>query len=93
MKVKTKCNIGDIVKFYNQTSNQYQIGRISGICISYYVEFGGKIQYNIERIKIDNPYIADEITVLEGAICKKINKKIFEKEYAKECAREIAKGE
>lgn len=93
MKFKTKYNIGDIVRFYNVTSSRYQIGRINRIFISYSAEYGETIKYDIEKIKINHAYIADEVTILEGAIRKKINKKAFEKEYAKECAREIAKGD
>ena len=93
MKFKTKYKIGDIVKFYNETSSQYQIGLITRIFIRYSVECKQITKYDIEKIKINNTYIADEISIFENVICKKINKKTFEKEYAKECAREIAKGE
>lgn len=93
MKFKTKYKIGDIVKFYNETSSQHQIGIIVRIFIRYSVECKQTTKYDIEKIKINNTHIADEISVFEDVICKKINKKAFEKEYAKECAREIAKGE
>ena len=93
MKFKSKYNVGDIVHYFNTESGKNQIGRISRIFISYNTEFGEKIKYDVERIKIDNDYIADEVCILEGAINKKINKKAFDKEYAKECVREMMKSE
>lgn len=93
MKFKSKYNVGDVIHYFNTENGKNQIGRISRIFISYNTEFGEKIKYDVERIKIHNDYIADEVCILEGEIYKKIHKKAFEKEYAKECAREIAKGD
>lgn len=91
MKFKTMYSIGDIVKYFCNTS--YKLGRISRIVIYYDVQFGQKIQYGIEQIKVNNiSYVSNELMILEGAIGKKIHKKAFEKEYARECAREIVRS-
>lgn len=93
MKLKTKYNIGDVVRYYNYTSSTNEIGIITHIYTDFSWETLQKTRYTIEKVKISNEPCSFHKTVDEYDIKQRLNKKAFEKAFAEECAREVAKGE
>lgn len=92
MRVQTRYSVGDIVKYFNNSSNNYEIGRIDCIYVTYSVESSLSVKYEVEKILFDKKMGTSNSKLIEQFhIIKKIHKKAFEKEYAKECAREAVR--
>lgn len=93
MKLKSKYNVGDIVIFYNENTNENEIGSIDKIEIKFSWEILQKTKYTISLRKINGTYTCNSKEVPEAYIYKKLNKRAFEKAYAEQCAKEIVKNE
>ena len=91
MRFKTKYNIGDIVKFFNSKINDYDIGNITRVSVSFSFESGQEEKYKVNPIRINDDYYDHSIEINETSVYKKLNKKAFEKEFAKKCVKYIEK--
>lgn len=94
MRFKSKYNIGDIVLFYNETTQKTEIGKIRKLRIDFSYETNKQELYFVEKVKTDIILGLDErIKISEHYIEKRLNKRVFEKEFAKICAKESLKNE
>lgn len=93
MKLKSKYNVGDVVRFYNYTTSKYEIGAITRIHVEFSLEKLQKTWYTIETVKIKKAYTSFATNVDEYDILQKLNKKAFNKAYAEECAKSIVQGD
>lgn len=90
MKLKSKYNIGNIVRFYNNAICDDDIGKIEGIKMSFSWANLQKTSYDITPIRVNNHY---SVEVEEFRIKQTLNKIAFEKAYAELCAKEMMKSE
>lgn len=88
MKLKSKYNVGDIVRFYNEAIPDDDIGRIYSVNIKFSIETLQQTSYKVTPIRMNNNY---SVEIYEFKIKEKLNKKAFEKAYTEHCAKEMLK--
>lgn len=84
MKLKSKYNIGNVVEFYNEGKQDYDIAKITGIKMEFSWETLQRTSYQVSPFR---KFYSVEIK--EHQIKRTLNKKAFEMAYAEKCAREI----